>query len=490
MVGDAEFVEFVEGGEAGVDGEDGEGGVGPVFGDGFVWGVGDGRCRFDPVADVRVLAPGERVVSVGWLEAVIEQAAAALGVLERVGAQDLSVEEVEVWALGVERLRRQADAASVAVAGHVDVAEPFREQGYFTAKTWMKQRLQLSGPEAYARVQCARFRRRCPMWANAEAAGQIGVAQMQLMARIAANPRIPGEVLERGCWLLLPEAMDEPYAVFERRARTWEALADPAGDAATAERNRQRRCARMAPRPDGGWELHAGLDGVAGAEFFEIFAFFVDAEFHADWAEARERLALSGEPRDVTVGDLSRTEPQRHADALVAMARAAATAPAGVGRPVPTLNVLCDIDTVASTVLGEPVPPERFRDIVCRTERGQRLNTADAVNTMLWGLIRRVVTDSASVVIDLGRRSRLFTGSARDAVMLLHTECVWVGCDRPTSWCDADHSLSWRAHGASVPRNGQPLCPRHNRLKEHGFHVHRDNHGHWHTIDPDGNEIA
>ena len=66
---------------------------------------------------------------------------------------------------------------------------------------------------------------------------------------------------------------------------------------------------------------------------------------------------------------------------------------------------------------------------------------------------------------------------------------AWIGCDRPVHWCDADHSLSWRAHGATGPRNGAPLCRAHNLHKERGFHVHRDHHGTWHVIDPDGNEI-
>jgi hypothetical protein len=74
--------------------------------------------------------------------------------------------------------------------------------------------------------------------------------------------------------------------------------------------------------------------------------------------------------------------------------------------------------------------------------------------------------------------------------MLLVTNCIWIGCDQPIHWCDADHSLSWKAHGATVPRNGNPLCPRHNRLKERGFHTHRDPHGTWHVTDPHGHPIT
>ncbi|MEM8618988.1 MAG: hypothetical protein AAGF73_04650 [Actinomycetota bacterium] len=86
------------------------------------------------------------------------------------------------------------------------------------------------------------------------------------------------------------------------------------------------------------------------------------------------------------------------------------------------------------------------------------------------------------MITDLGRRSRLFTGAAREAVMLLATECAWAGCDRPVSRCDADDNLSWGgAHGATVPHNPQ---------KEHGFRVHRDADGTWHTHRPDGTVIT
>jgi hypothetical protein len=114
----------------------------------------------------------------------------------------------------------------------------------------------------------------------------------------------------------------------------------------------------------------------------------------------------------------------------------------------------------------------------------------DIINRALIDHIRRVVHDASGTVIDLGRRSRLFRGAAREAVMLLATTCAWIGCDRPVHWCDADHSRSWKAHGATVPRNGGPLCLAHNLRKEHGFQVHRDDHANWHTIDPHGNEIT
>jgi hypothetical protein len=241
----------------------------------------------------------------------------------------LDKDQVDSWAVGVERVRRAADAAAVEVADHVDTHNPFRRDGFFNAKSWMKHRLQLSGPEeAFRRLQTARLHRRVGVWANAESSGHVGVAQTQLMAQVAANPRIEPELLRTAGWDLLEDAMDLSYDKFERRIRVWEALADPAGATSKADDGTANRDAQMRPRPDGGWNLTAAFDGVGGAEFNEIFAHFIDAEWRDDWAEARGRLA-----EVASVGDLCRRRAQRCADALLAMARAAAAAPVDGGRP-------------------------------------------------------------------------------------------------------------------------------------------------------------
>jgi hypothetical protein len=148
------------------------------------------------------------------------------------------------------------------------------------------------------------------------------------MARIASNPRIASVVLERDAPDLLEDAIEQSFDEFERRARTWEALADPDGDLAKNERQRANRDFMPRPRPDGGRTLTGNLPELDGNEFMEIFSHFVEAEWTTDWAEARARLG-----DDATTADLQRTEPQRRADALLAMARAAASTPPGSQRP-------------------------------------------------------------------------------------------------------------------------------------------------------------
>jgi hypothetical protein len=415
---------------------------------------------------------------------VVERVAAAIETLHDVDPSGFDAVEMRAWLEGVERARRTVEAAAVAAAGAVDRSNPFRKQGFFSAKTAVKHMCRLSGPEAHRRVQTARLHAGLPEWAEAEVDGRVGVAQCELMARVAANPRIPADVLERDSPALLDDAISQSFDEFERRARMWEALADPDGDRARNERLHANRDVPVRPRPEGGWTITGNLAELAGYEFNEIFSWFIEAQWHTDWADARHRLGDTA-----TVADLARTEAQRRADAFVAMAKAAASVAPGSRAPRPTANILIDHESFEAHLRGEAIDPRRYRDVVMRTQTGRRLHPDDAVNAALIGHIRRVVYDTSGTIIDLGRRQRLFRGNSREAVMLLLTTCVWIGCDRPIAWCDADHSLGWKAHGATVPRNGGGLCPSHNHLKERGYHVHRDDHGEWHITDPDGNEI-
>ncbi len=450
----------------------------------FFWFPADESPEFDPVTDTAIgdMAP----IGVEWIDAVIEHCAQGLAALERLDPTSFDAATTTAWARGVEQLRRQATAAAIAVTDHLDAAQPFRDLGFFTAKSWMKHHLQLSGAEAHGRVQEARLRRVARVWNNALAGGQIGVAQTRLMARIAANPRIPTDTLIAGVWQLMADAMDISYIEFERRALTFEALADPIGAAEKAERNRQRRTADMHQNTDGSWDLHARLDDVGGPEFLEIFCWYIDREFNRDWTDATSRLGDG----NVDVTKLRRTESQRRADALLEMARAAAACPPDRQRPLPTVNFLLDQHSAQAATDNHPIDPLHYRDVTSRTDRGHRVDPSAIIGVSLWALIRRVVTDSKGVVIELGRTQRLFTGYARTAVMLLEPVCIWPGCDQPHTWCHADHLTSWSTRGPTNPDNGAPLCARHNYLKEQGFTVHRDEHGHWHITGPDGTEIC
>jgi len=82
----------------------------------------------------------------------IGRASVALAGLFDVDVSALDAVEMRVWLEEVEVLRRTVEAAAIAAAGVVDRSNPFRKQGFLSAKTVVKHMCKLSGPEAHRRV--------------------------------------------------------------------------------------------------------------------------------------------------------------------------------------------------------------------------------------------------------------------------------------------------------------------------------------------------
>ena len=47
-----------------------------------------------------------------------------------------------------------------------------------------------------------------------------------------------------------------------------------------------------------------------------------------------------------------------------------------------------------------------------------------------------------------------------------------------------DHTLDWQHEGPTDAANAGPMCPRHDRHKNHGYTIWRDTHGRWPPTDP------
>ncbi|MGI8936960.1 MAG: hypothetical protein ACR2JF_01860 [Iamia sp.] len=298
------------------------------------------------------------------------------------------------------------------------------------------------------------------------------------------------------------EAEANSYDTFDLMVGEWVRLVDEDGTRDRNERSHRNRDARLHQDFDGSWILTGGCASLQGAELHSILTRFIEAEFQADWAQAR---AAKGDA--ATTADLARTDGQRRFDALSAIfAQAADHHATSEGGSQIVTNVVIDQDTferIAALLAGgppeehdpafSPFPAPKYR---CSTLDGNPIEATEAVAAALIGHIRRVVIGADSVVIDLGRRRRLFTGPAALAVKLSNTTCFWPGCQVPVSNCQSDHLRPWSTRadgsggGCTNPGNGGPGCGRHNRFKEHGYKVNRAPTGTWHVTRPDGTEIT
>ncbi|MGI8939721.1 MAG: DUF222 domain-containing protein [Iamia sp.] len=399
---------------------------------------------------------------------------------------------------GLEVQARRLGSAQVDLLSRIDRAGLHRVDGHASAKVMVRHTAKLSNPEAARRARAARALRDLPLVAEAFRAGRIGAAQVDRIALAHANPRVADAVVANEA-SFVAQAETQPYATFDRMVAEWVRLMDEDGTCDRAERDHHNRDFKGVQDFNGAWSFAGGCGSLQGAEVDSIFRAFLRAETEADWVAAR---AEHGDA--ATAADLARTDGQRRFDAFLAMSRRAADAHAATGGSQIVTDIVVDQETFGRTVAamaGAEVPDIGpvfsvfpTRSYRCSTLNGNPIDPTEAVAQALNGHIRRVVVGADSVVIDLGRKQRLFTGSAALAVKLSATHCYWPGCHVPVTDCQSDHLRPWsnasdRGGGCTNPGDGAPACGRHNRFKEHGFTVRRDHTGTCHVHRPDGTEI-
>ncbi len=319
-------------------------------------------------------------------------------------------------------------------------------------------------------------------------AGELGVAQLHALASVVANPRVQ-EHLAEGEARLVGEAVTLDYAGYLTFLNSWVAAADPDGAHQSAERAHDNRRAHI-----GVVGNECFLDGAGGAtqgvQLKEILDAFAHSEWVADWDDG---VLQHGE--QMCPGLMSRTDAQRRFDALFAIFHAAASMTGDSTGTAVTVNLLVGLGAfehhLEKALGGEPAPLDPNDPMNrCETDSGVVIDPWDALIAAATGHVRRVVLDSAGVVVDMGRKQRLFTGPMREAVLLSSRRCTRGGCTVPANHCEADHMLPWSQAGPTSTRNGGPQCDHHNRWKTRGYRTWRDPDGHWHHYRPDGTELG
>ena len=420
------------------------------------------------------------------------------GVLEELhGLSDLQLDE-RIREIELRRRRLDAElAAAIAFAEHRQVPAI---DGQRSTNAYLRATINCSSGEAARLRTLAHAVDRVDGLGEGWVVGRFGASQAGRLAALHSNRRVTDRLVEFAP-LLLDHAEQLPYSEFSVCVDRFVALADADGAHDARDDAIEHRDARVSD-VGGMADISAhGGDGATAAELIAIHRRFTEAEYRRDLDARRAEFGA-----DADQHPLPRTGRQRRFDALTTMFRAAAAGD-GVGSTAdPLVNIVIDaatwVDLLASSglapggsgdevgadllgVLANPEQPLMSRR--CESSTGLQLHPHDVLRAALAGHIRRVVVDSAGVVIDLGRRQRLFTGAAREAAKLLLIRCEHPGCELSVELCDVDHSEEWAAGGATDQRNAGARCSSHNVDKtKHRWRTKRADNGRNHTFRADG----
>jgi hypothetical protein len=373
------------------------------------------------------------------------------GVVERLESLLDEMAGLEPTALGDDEtllaLHRQAEritALTTRATGAFDASLAWEGAGARSAAAWLVTRAHLPGSTARRRVRLARALRHMPTVEETWLNGDVGDAQVGLLAR--TRTPASADAFTRDEAMLVAHAGRLRFRDFARVMSYWRLRADAAGMEDEAERQHDARRLHLSQSFGEAWIVDGLLDPIGGAIVADELRRLTDEAFAADWAEAKARVG-----DEVRADDLRRTHAQRRADALVEMATRSAAAPAGGRRPAPLFTVLVGYETFAGPL--------------CELANGTVVTPGSLVPYLAEAEIERVVFDGPRRVIDVGVRRRLFRGATRRAVRVRDRECFHPFCDVPAEECEVDHVQPYEAGGPTTQANGRPACGFHNRTR-------------------------
>ena len=223
---------------------------------------------------------------------------------------------------------------------------------------------------------------------------------------------------------------------------------------------RDKRFLRLIPEPDGMTRLIGRLDPESAA----ILVAAID-RVTAPRRGGPRFVDPAEQARAERLRDDARTTEQIAADALVDMVRLASTADEGrlFGARAPEVTVHVALADLASGDGSATIDGQTARVSVATA---RRFVCASGVLPILF---------DGSRPVDVGRTHRLFTPSQRAAMAARDGGCVFPGCDRPPSWCEAHHTDHWRRDRGRTAVDAGVLLFRHHHLLVHnaGWEIRR-----------------
>ena len=271
-----------------------------------------------------------------------------------------------------------------------------------------------------------------PLAAAAWCAGEIGVAQLDALAKAAGSPGPCAEAFARDEALLVGHAKGLKFAAFRSVLSYWTQLADPEGAEASDLERMARRDVYLTKSMHDMYLGAMTLDPISGTIVSKELTRLEEELFEADWAKAKATLG-----REPTVHELCRTSAQRRADALVEMAIRSASARANARRPEPLFSVLVGWETLHGRI--------------SELEGGSVLSPATLVALDGRGLLRAHRLSARAPGPSVSVTARFFTGATRRAIEVRDQRAVPMRTARRSSTARSTTSCP-TPRGARPPR--------------------------------------
>lgn len=144
------------------------------------------------------------------------------------------------------------------------------------------------------------------------------------------------------------------------------------------------------------------------------------------------------------------------------------------------------------TAAGVRAAGTRQREVAIIEETGATVPAAFAEQRACDSGTTEIIVGTAGNPLNLGRHARLFTAKQRLALAQRDGGCIWIGCDRPPSYCEAHHIDPYSEGGRTDVDRGVLLCRFHHmNLHHHGWRIRRGDTGALvlHSPDPDDEPI-
>jgi hypothetical protein len=338
----------------------------------------------------------------------------------------------------LKRFRAVIDALEgdfASEARHVQETGAHLADGNATVVTWISRLCGMSATSAADRVCVGTQLEELPKVAKALSSGEIGYQSASLLCHLRDQLGDKRELFDEDEMLDL--AGKHSVASLRYLCRYARHCADPDGFFNDAEADYSRRELHISQMPDGMFAIDGVLDPAGGAAL---------------------RMALDSLAKRLGPDD-DRSHKQRMADSVVELVHHAMDE----GR-LPKRRSVRPHVSVTTTLEGLK---NEFGAPAADLESSLPISTRTLERLACDSTISRVLL-ADSMVIDVGRATRVVPASTGRALRVRDRGCRAPGCDRQVNWSTPHHIVAWSRGGPTNLPNLVLLCFFHHRLVHEG----------------------